>query len=302
MRRYHPLAVLSVLVAAAVVACSPKDRPAAAQTASAANTPMAAAAPATAAPAAAPAAQQVTISAKDFAFDAPDTITSGVTTIHLVNHGPSAHHVQLIRMDAPHTFAELVKGLAHPGPTPAWVHFAGGPNAAMPGAETQATMDLAAGNYAIICVIPGPDGVPHFAKGMARPLTVVRATGPAAAEAAADDTVKLMDYGFVPTTAFTTGHHVLRVVNVGKQPHEMVIVRLNPGKTAAEFADWAEHGQKGPPPGILLGGATGLDVGTSEDVPVDFTAGDYALICFFPDAKDGKPHYAHGMIHTFKIS
>lgn len=32
------------------------------------------------------------------------------------------------------------------------------------------------------------------------------------------------------------------------------------------------------------------------------TPGDYGLICFVPDAKDGKPHLVHGMVKTIKVS
>jgi hypothetical protein len=35
---------------------------------------------------------------------------------------------------------------------------------------------------------------------------------------------------------------------------------------------------------------------------VELTAGDYGLICFLPDVKDGKPHLAHGMMKTIRVS
>ncbi len=37
-------------------------------------------------------------------------------------------------------------------------------------------------------------------------------------------------------------------------------------------------------------------------LPVDLAAGNYLLVCFLPDAKDGKPHLAHGMIKEFTIT
>jgi hypothetical protein len=33
-------------------------------------------------------------------------------------------------------------------------------------------MNLTPGNYALICLIPSPDGVPHVAKGMMVPIEV----------------------------------------------------------------------------------------------------------------------------------
>lgn len=32
------------------------------------------------------------------------------------------------------------------------------------------------------------------------------------------------------------------------------------------------------------------------------TPGDYGLMCFVADAKDGKPHLVHGMVKTIKVS
>jgi hypothetical protein len=33
----------------------------------------------------------------------------------------------------------------------------------------------------------------------------------------------------------------------------------------------------------------------------DLTPGEYLLICFLPDAKDGKPHFVHGMMQQIKV-
>jgi hypothetical protein len=51
-----------------------------------------------------------------------------------------------------------------------------------------------------------------------------------------------------------------------------------------------------------LGGISGIDVGGSQYFTADFAPGNYALICFLPDAKDGKPHFAHGMIQQITVN
>jgi uncharacterized cupredoxin-like copper-binding protein len=35
---------------------------------------------------------------------------------------------------------------------------------------------------------------------------------------------------------------------------------------------------------------------------VNVTPGEYALICFLPDHKDGKEHHEHGMIEQITVS
>ena len=37
-------------------------------------------------------------------------------------------------------------------------------------------------------------------------------------------------------------------------------------------------------------------------VEVDLAPGEYGLICFVPDSKDGKGHYRHGMAKKVTVS
>jgi len=39
----------------------------------------------------------------------------------------------------------------------------------------------------------------------------------------------------------------------------------------------------------------------TEYFTADFTPGNYILMCFLPDAKDGKPHLAHGMTKQITV-
>ncbi len=247
----------------------------------------------------------ITIVARDFAYDAPDTVTAGMVTLKLVNQGPDLHHVQLLKLDDGKTVADLTEGLKHmtPGsPPPPWVHDVAGPNTPVPGGEVSLTEELAAGNYAIICFIPGADHIPHAMKGMVRALTVVpaAANAPLAAAPVADITVNMTDYAWAVSPAITPGKHIIKLTNSATQSHEMVLAELAPGKTAAELAAWIEN-QKGPPPGKPMGGISGMPNGGVAYLPIDLPAGEYALLCFLPDAKDGKPHVAHGMLTQFTV-
>jgi uncharacterized cupredoxin-like copper-binding protein len=177
----------------------------------------------------------------------------------------------------------------------------GGPQMGMPGALADGTVNLEAGSYVIVCHIPAADGVPHSAKGMYKALTVTPNAAPAA-EPTADVTMTLRDYDFAFSAPLTAGRQTVRIVNEAEQFHEAFIARLLPGRTAAEALKWVETGMQGPPPMELVGGATGLAKGRGMQFTADFTPGEYALLCFLPDKKDGKPHVAHGMMKQITVA
>ncbi|MEP7381971.1 MAG: hypothetical protein ABI910_09815 [Gemmatimonadota bacterium] len=260
-----------------------------------------------AAPAAAISATEppvITIVATDFAYEAPDTISSGMVTLRLVNKGPELHHVSMMRLAAGKTFGDFDSAMKAMKPTdapPEWMETVPGPNAPLPGGEQSLTQELSPGSYVLICFIPSADHVPHFAKGMVRHLTVIPATAPSAPAPVADVTVKMSDYAWAISPEITAGKHVIRLENSAAQPHEMFIAKLEKGKTALDAAAWSES-PTGPPPAVPMGGVSAMAKGTIAYLPVDLTPGEYALLCFIPDMKDGKAHYHHGMMKTFVVT
>jgi hypothetical protein len=247
-----------------------------------------------------PSTHTAVIHTKDFAFEAPDSITAGWTTFRLMNDGPNLHHVQIVRLDSGKTGKDLEQALHNPGPPPRWAVFVGGPNAPDPGGQSEATLNLPAGQYMLLCLVDIPDHIPHFAKGMVHPLTVTAASGTAAAEPTSDATVTLGDYNFKLENALTPGKHTIKVVNSGPQPHEVELIRLAPGKTAKDVLAWINN-PNGPPPGNAVGGVVAIVPGTTNYFNADTPAGNYALFCFIPDMKDGKAHVEHGMVKEIKI-
>lgn len=245
---------------------------------------------------------QMTIIATDYKFDAPDQVPAGMMTVHLVDNGTELHHVAIIALKDGKTMADVDQALKSKGPPPAWMVDDGGVNAPHPGGGmASATQLLEAGNYALICFIPSPDGVPHFAKGMVRPLTVTANTGADASAPNADIVLSLRDYSFTMSKPLTAGTHTIRIESSGTQSHEVQLVRLAPGKKAEDVPAWVMK-PDGPPPGVPIGGVPAMAKGSVAYVTADFAPGDYALICFLDDAKDGKPHFAHGMIQQVHIS
>lgn len=254
-----------------------------------------------ASPAATTAPNVVTITAKDFSYDAPATIPAGLTTIRLVSNGQEMHHATLIKLEDGKSVDDFAKAMQKPGPLPTWMVEVGGPNPPHPnGGVAETTQMLEPGNYVIVCFVPSADGTPHIAKGMMRPITVAPATTASAPEPTADVTMTLKDYTFTLSKPLAAGKQVIRVEDAGPQSHEIVLVKLAPGKTAADVAAWIEKMQ-GPPPGEPIGGVAALHTGGYAYITVDLAPGEYGLLCFLPDAKDGKPHVAHGMMQDIKI-
>jgi len=118
-----------------------------------------------------------------------------------MNEGKELHHLVLLRLAEGQTVADLEK--MKPGAIPAGIVLIGGPNPALPSGTAEATVNLKPGNYAMFCVIPGPDGKPHMMKGMIRPFTVTLSQS-TVSEPIADITVKLTDYSFEMTTPLTS--------------------------------------------------------------------------------------------------
>lgn len=249
-----------------------------------------------------PAPAVVLVRAMDYSFTAPASIRAGVTTFRLTNAGKELHHLSIVRLPKGKTAADYLAAVQAEGHPPMWATDVGGPNAAIPGATIEATVSLDAGNYALVCFIPSPGKpVPHLMKGMVRPLTV-RAPVRAGALPAADVEMRLSDYSFALSKPLTAGRHVVRVTNDAEQPHEAIIIRLDPGKSITDASVWVEQGMQGPPPGMALAGVSPLSKGRSATFPVLMTAGTYGLICFLPDAKDGKQHDKHGMVQQFEVA
>jgi hypothetical protein len=291
---YRKTRLLSLATVITVAGCSTKEAPKATDSAA---TPTAAASPAT--------PNVVEINASEYKFEAPDQIPAGLTLFKMNDTGKEHHHVTLIKLDSGKTFNDFIAGMRNrkPGtPPPAWMIPAGGPNAAVPGSSSSLVQVLEPGNYAIVCFIPDAKGVPHVAHGMAKALTVTPNATANTAEPNADITVTLKDYQFDFSTPLTAGKHTLKLVTAPGQPHEYTFFQLMPGKKASDIMKYVEGGMQGPAPARPIGGVSAMSAGMASFYEVDLAPGDYAIVCFLEDAKDGKPHFVHGMIQQIKIT
>lgn len=97
---------------------------------------------------------------------APASLDAGETLIQFRNAGSEVHEFTLFRLPDGATLEEALADEA-------MEYIAlGGPAPMPPGDLQQMKVNLEPGNYALLCFIPGPDGVPHLARGMVSEITV----------------------------------------------------------------------------------------------------------------------------------
>jgi len=252
------------------------SKPAAASTKPAAST--SAAAPASAKPAASGAASAkpaasasagpvvgnlFSVQAMEYSFAAPDSIPGGMTTIRLTDNGKEPHEVQLVKLNSGVTADQFQTALRNPNPAELLkvAVGTGGVPAVDPGGTAEAVMDLQAGQYYLICFLPGPDGMPHFLHGMVKALTVnaPAASASAAASPQAAASITMSDFTFDMPSSLPAGTTIVKVTNNGPQLHQMAVAKLAPGKTVQDVSQFFASQPAGPPPS----GASGAPAAAS---------------------------------------
>lgn len=241
------------------------------------------------------------VEASDFALRAPVTARAGFTRVRLVNHGPSPHHVLFTKVADTASLATVYKILTT-SVVNVLVKDWGGPNITAAGDSSEAIVELKPGRYSLECWVMGADKKPHLMQGMIAMLQVAASSRPAVPEPRADIVLRAADYHLDFNAPVTRGRHLVRFENAGPQEHDVQIVKLGRGESMKQIIQWADAGLVGAPPvGELAGGAVGIDRGNRVWFPLNLTPGRYAMFCFVPDAKDGKPHILHGMWREFSV-
>jgi hypothetical protein len=249
-----------------------------------------------------PVAQTITVKGSDFAFEGPAEAQSGWVTVNFSNVGQEAHHAQFAKLNDSVTPQQIQDALKKSEQEAlALVTLVGGPSVIDPNGNGSVTMNLTPGQYMLLCFLPSADGVPHLAKGMVSMLTV-KGSGPStAAEPKADVTINAADFHYTMPAEVKAGKQVWKFTNDGPQPHEIVIMKLDEGKTPDDvFAFFAKP--EGKPPFVDLGGMQGVSKGAAPAfINLDLQAGNYIAICNIPDSQTGKSHAELGMVMPFTV-
>jgi hypothetical protein len=245
---------------------------------------------------------EATYIATDYAFKGPDQLTAGWKTITLVNHGEDLHQIQFIKLPEGKTAADFrAEMAADPTRLPRWSQRRSGPNSVVPGEQALAIVQLEPGEYVLLCGIPDKLGIPHVAHGMLKPLHVAAAPPRSTETPPAVQAITLADFSFELSQPIKAGPQTIRVVNKGSQAHEVVVVKLAPGASVADFLDAFRPGVAFSPAGKPIGGLVGLDPGREGFFRAEFSPGRYGLICFLPDFITRAPHFTRGMMLDFEV-
>lgn len=254
-----------------------------------------------------PLTQTVDIVMDDFTIDAPDTVQAGLVEVRSVNNGTVAHQAVFAKLPAglsADAFVEsMMTDLADAVET---VDMRGGVQLVQPGGGTQdATISLEAGNYVLLCDLPGPEaGSDHLQHGMWTELTVVGAVDDDVDRMPVAGTIELIDWAFgVPETIESGASY--RVVNDGTQVHEIGLAALvdedaNVDDVLAFLSGEAPEGT--PSPIENLSGIGWISPGESQTFTIDVPPGRYVFACYIVDPDDGLPHFMKGMLSIVEIT
>lgn len=245
---------------------------------------------------------EITIAAREYAFEIQAQVDAGLTSFRLQNNGQAPHHAQLVRLNDDVSLDAFQAALQEsPDSIFGMIQFTGGPGVTAPGATSPAvTVDLAPGQYVILDFLPDEAGVPGLAKGMVAPFEVAATeTQTAVATPQAAETIQLADFRFEMPESLPTGQ-VWQISNNGPQPHEMAIIRLAEGKSLNDVTAFLQA-PEGAPPFEDAGGVQGINPGKTAWLNADFEPGTYVALCFIPDPATGKDHASLGMVQQFTI-
>lgn len=247
------------------------------------------------------------IEAVEYGFHTNGSVAAGMTMVHMKNLGQEDHQTQFLRLNdgvtLPQVQAAFQTGERATATLTTLTTLVGGPGTASAGGTSAAMMNLAEGQYLLACFIPGRDGIPHAAKGMILPLTVTAATAPAALAPVTQGMVVMKEFSYaLSASTLSAGRSMLAIVNEGVQAHEFGLLRLAPGKSAADVTGYFAATPTGPPPFAAAGGLTALSPGQRGIAVLDLTPGSYAAVCFLPDAASGKEHLQLGMIAGLTVT
>ncbi len=247
------------------------------------------------------------ILAHDDSYSAPDTVPAGRVGVTLHVDGHEQRNAQFFKVKDNVSLAQVATAFqTNPRSATELLDFVGGPGTVPPGGTQDEVQDLTEGQYIMATLLLGQDGQQYVPTGMIKTFRVVAPPQPPAATDAApppfpgDQQIILSDFAFgIPQ--LQSGQQTLRLRNVGSEPHEMLVKRLENGhdlKDALKFV----ISPVGTPPYSDAGGFLVFPGGDTTSLTLDLSPGPYVAICYFRDPASGKTHAELGMIRDFTVN
>ncbi len=231
------------------------------------------------------------------AIEAPDSIGSGWTRLHLVKE-KGRHVVVLFRLRDGTSPAAFLAALDTARMTPSTGAAVGGPEVV---SAAEVVMDLAPGRYVVACMVRDtPDAKRHLVLGESKVIIVVpnrAARRTTAKPPSASAQVHMLDFAYRTPDRWKRGAQWVRVSNEGKEDHLVLIARLRDGVTLREWASAKATDTVATP----LTGVSRTSPGGVVYLPLAFSRGRYVLYCRIPHAATGTLHEKLGMFKEITV-
>jgi hypothetical protein len=238
----------------------------------------------------------LTVHSRHFQVQLPGAVTAGYVTLKYVNNGGVWSGAAFIRVKDGATASQVLD--AYRTGDEAQIQrlsvslggIGGGPHGEL-------ISNLQPGNYV---VGDTEETAKHTTIVAGQSFTVLPASGqvrPAPRETVSIHTV---NFKFHMPSSVPAGRDTFKLVNMGSQPHEVILFRLALGKTVVDLVS-ALKTQKGPPPGTFAGGLFDIDPGQTSYFVQTVSSGNYVAVCFVTDPKTHLPHALLGMIMPFTV-
>ena len=240
--------------------------------------------------------------AGDDSYQAPDSVPAGRIGVALHVTGDAQRNAQFFKVKDGTSLTQVATAFQqNPRSAIDLLDFEGGPGT-VPAGDTQVEVqDLPAGQYIMATLLLGEDGQQYVPTGMIKTFEVVAPSSAPApvAPLPGDQQVILSDFAF-GMPELQAGQQTLRLRNVGSQPHEMLVKRLDGTHDVADALNFVLR-PVGQPPYSDAGGFLVFPSGQTTSVSLNLSAGRYVAICYFRDAASGKTHAELGMIQDFTV-
>ena len=260
-------------------------------------------------PAAGYQANKLAITTKGMGYTIKGSPRPGNIDITFDNPDSAAHEAQIVKLKDGKTIQDVLRDMQQGGEEAAAGDIAGNPeemNYGTPallygGERAEVVSDrMEPGTYGVVCFLPGPDGMPHVAMGMAAQFTVRGKETDRTPKS--DGTVELGDHGITVPDGFGSGTY--KVTNTGTTPHSFSVARLD-GSLDDLFGyiggQFAQNKPIDGGPGSLVGGVATLNPGQSAYLVVDLEPGHYGYVSTVQGQDPSDTDYARGLHGVFTI-